>query len=87
MEGLAMIIQGFWSSLNQEMIDRLVDRFPDRLTKAIQTQGRSISQYLSSHCKSIRPDDMHPDTSFVPWSEKEDLFINDQVARRGENGR
>jgi hypothetical protein len=45
----AGIIQEVWSSLDQEMIDRLVHHFPNRLNLIIQAQGRSISQYLSSH--------------------------------------
>jgi hypothetical protein len=86
-EALAVIIQEVWSSLDQEMIDRLVDHFPERLTMVVQAQGRSISQYLSSHRKRISINDMHPDTSFVPWSEREDLFIKNEVERRGRKWR
>jgi hypothetical protein len=35
---LARIIQEVWSSLDQDMIDRLVDHFPDRLNLVIQAQ-------------------------------------------------
>jgi hypothetical protein len=38
---------------------------------------------LSSRPRTIRRNDMRPDTSFVPWSEREDLSIKNQVQVRG----
>jgi hypothetical protein len=53
----------------------------------IQTEGRSISQHLPSHCKTINAEDMHRDIAFVLWSEGEDLIIQNQVELRGRKWR
>jgi hypothetical protein len=52
-----------------------VKSFISRLRLLVSAQGRSISQYLSSHLTRGFPTDAAPDPDFRPFSREEGAFI------------
>jgi transposase len=66
------IVLDTWKSVSQETVNGLAMDFERRLRLVVLVQGRSISQYISSHKFTPHAEDMVPIPTYSPWTELDD---------------
>jgi hypothetical protein len=74
-EALKAVISRVWDELDQGMLDRLILGFMRRVAMVVKVNGRSISQYLSSHRSEPIAEDAAANPDFRRFGADEDAEI------------